>query len=107
VTTSNLSGAFTYGVVAGGVHTCGSFQSGAACWGEGGAGQLGTGNNLSSLVPTFLTLPDGVSALSANNQHSCAIILGAVSCWGAGDLNQLGQTGSQGGSSQPINVALP
>ncbi len=89
-------------------HTCGVTASGfVACWGNNGAGKLGTGTlfgdpSPSLVVPTFRD-PQGLSLASS---HSCALgAFGSVYCWGSNSSGQLG-TGEVDGAAHPIPVRV-
>ena len=75
-------------------HTCIVAVGGAAyCWGDGSAGQLGTG----SLAPTYW--PSAVAgglvfaSVSAGGYHTCGLTTsGAAYCWGDNSSGQLGDS---------------
>ena len=75
-------------------HTCMVAVGGAAyCWGDGSAGQLGTG----SLAPTYW--PSAVAgglvfaSVSAGGSHTCGLTKsGAAYCWGSNSSGQLGDS---------------
>ena len=77
----------------------------AKCWGYNLDGQLGTGDNSNTTVPTDVVgLSSGVTAIDGGSNHSCAIVNGgAARCWGHNGLGQLG-TGNLTGSNVPTNV---
>ncbi len=98
-------------VVTGGRHTCALLNDGhVRCWGAGGAGQLGYGNNQSLSSPGGNVgggLQDAfVTQLSAGTSHTCALLEGgAVSCWGDGANGRLGYP--DGGSRQSPGGPVP
>ena len=87
---SGLTGVFR--ISAGNGFSCAVLATGAAfCWGENGAGQLGTGGTTSTTVPAaVMGLTDAVW-ISAGVNHACAARRnGAVACWGDNVSGQLG-----------------
>lgn len=94
-------------IVAGGVHTCGLTDAGAAyCWGYNGYGQLGNGLP-SNANPRPVPVSGGLtfSTLAAGGQHTCGLTTtGAAYCWG---YNQFGQVGGgfTGDRATPVAVA--
>jgi alpha-tubulin suppressor-like RCC1 family protein len=61
-----------------------------ACWGDGGEGQLGTGDfaaHPEAVAPIGL---GAVEAFALGNAHACAIKAGVVRCWGRNHNSQLG-----------------
>jgi alpha-tubulin suppressor-like RCC1 family protein len=98
-------GAVVVDVDAGDLHTCALLASGnVRCWGFGGSGRLGYGNqnNLGDGAgETPATLPNvdvGGTAIqiAAGGSHTCALLAGgAVRCWGLGSSGQLGYGNSQ------------
>lgn len=99
----------TSGVVAvgcGDVHTCALLTGGEVrCWGGNTFGQLGTGDNTLSKVPTSVSgLSSGALAVSVGKDFACAIVTGgAVKCWGANDRGQLGD-GTNDNANVPVQV---
>ena len=95
----------------GAYHNCVLKNNGVArCWGYGGHGQLGHGNNLSSNIPVAVMSPNNQSPLSqlqqisAGDHHTCAINdSGNVYCWGQGDRGQLGH-GQMESTHTPVAV---
>ena len=97
-------------ISAGGDHTCAILDNGAVrCWGFGGSGQLGYGNDSSigddetpgSVGPVDLGAGRTARAISAGGRHTCAILDDAgVRCWGSAALGQLGYA-----NTTPIGVA--
>lgn len=80
-------------LAAGGFHTCAQTASGGAwCWGDNGAGQLGTGATASSLIPVPVQgLDVGVLALEAGARHTCARMeFSGLQCWGSNEFGQIG-----------------
>ena len=92
----------------GGAHSCVSWRSrGAQCWGENGAGQLGSGTTDDQQTPGPVIAeppqPGGAplsrnvfSQIAAGNEHSCGVgqsglpLAGPVLCWGRNAAGQLG-----------------
>jgi alpha-tubulin suppressor-like RCC1 family protein len=83
---------------AGGAFTCALLVGGTVkCWGNAGAGQLGTGNTQaigdnelpSSIGP--IDLGGVATRIESGAQHTCAVLdTGAVRCWGVGGRGRLG-----------------
>lgn len=94
------------GIAAGDVHTCALLSNGAVkCWGFGGNGRLGSGNEDSrgdepsemgsALVEVDLGTNRRALALSAGAQHTCVVRdTNDVVCWGVGATGRLG-TGAE------------
>ena len=93
----NLGGTAT-AISAGGSHVCALMSSGAVrCWGNGGDGQLGYGNNSSvgdDETPASVgdvPLGNTAIALATGAYHTCAILTGGtVKCWGDSGAGRLG-----------------
>lgn len=80
-------------IVAGTDHTCALTDTGRVkCWGGNGAGQLGNGSMVGSLVPveaTSLAVP--AKAIAAGTEYTCVRTeAGTVKCWGSNWTGQLG-----------------
>ena len=97
-------------VSAGGYHSCGLTDNGKArCWGLGGEGQLGSGEDKGSKTP--VTVKDsngadltGLTQVSAGEFHTCALNEDVeVLCWGSGDDGRLGN-GASDNQNTPVNV---
>ncbi len=87
--------------------SCALANTGAAyCWGSGGSGQIGNGDNLDVNVPTAVTMPIGVTgfiSISTNGSSSCALAnTGKIYCWGEGGSGQVGN-----GDVISVNVPTP
>ncbi|MDQ6803548.1 MAG: hypothetical protein M3065_00980, partial [Actinomycetota bacterium] len=108
-------------VTAGAVHTCVLLEDGnVLCWGEGGNGRLGYGNQTSigddepvSTVVTPVNFGSGRTAvaISAGGSHTCAVLNdGTVRCWGFGGNGQLGYgntaTIESPGAAGPVPLGL-
>jgi hypothetical protein len=92
---------------AGGYHTCGIEKGGSrlACWGLGGEGQLGEGNQFSSSVP--LLVSGSYGGVSGGTQHTCAATTaGGVKCWGRNSLGQVGNGSFSTYVLSPSDVVL-
>jgi alpha-tubulin suppressor-like RCC1 family protein len=80
----------------------------AGCWGVGGAGRLGTGNENDSayaaLITGFLGIPLEVAGdVAAGGSHTC--VAGAnVACVGSDGIGQLGDNTAAASSLMPRNV---
>lgn len=96
-------------VTAGDAHTCALLAGGTVrCWGQGSAGQLGSGtrdNRADGAVdplsgtdePSTVPLGGPASAISAGGEFTCALVSGGtVRCWGDGAFGALGSGGTDG-----------
>jgi serine/threonine protein kinase/uncharacterized protein YjdB/alpha-tubulin suppressor-like RCC1 family protein len=95
------------GLAAGGSHSCGITQSGAAvCWGNNAAGQLGDASvGATSAMPTLVAHPAGFTSLVAGNDYACGLTQsGSAVCWGLNTKGQLG-AGRTSGAPTPVAVA--
>lgn len=78
-------------------------------WGQGGMGQLGTGNLEAVPTPTQLMSPVGVIWVSAGEEHSgCIIEGGEAYTWGMASGGRLGlsSTMSEGRQMLPMQVVI-
>lgn len=84
-------------VSAGEYHSCGITAAGAAyCWGAGGGGELGNGNQqvLGSPVPLPVVGNHVFRQLAAGGSHTCGIVTsGDLYCWGSNFEKALGIAG--------------
>jgi alpha-tubulin suppressor-like RCC1 family protein len=98
----------TDGTVSAGVnHSCTVTSAGGVkCWGNNGAGQLGTGNNTASSVPVdVINLAGAVDSLTTGDSYTCALLVsGGVQCWGTNSVGQLGD-GTNTNRNQPVFVS--
>lgn len=95
------AGAFS-DVATGEYYSCGALHDGrAACWGQGGYGQLGDGGHTGRRRPGYVRYepyPDGqlryvtgVTGIGLGRYHGCAVLgSGGVACWGRNTWGQLG-----------------
>jgi serine/threonine protein kinase/alpha-tubulin suppressor-like RCC1 family protein/uncharacterized protein YjdB len=93
-------------VAAGGAHSCGIAEDGAAvCWGNNAAGQLGgTATGASAGIPAMVNAGP-FTTLVAGGDHACGLTPGgAAICWGLNTKGQLGN-GRTGGPTAPAAVA--
>lgn len=83
-------------IVVGQNHACGITGSGRAfCWGNGFAGQLGTGYAVAA-TPAPVATGARFAALAAGSAHTCGVTpVGEVYCWGANGFGQVGTTAGQ------------
>lgn len=79
-------------------------------WGDGRAGDLGTGKCKPSDVPVFAALPDGakVEQVAAGADGVVALTsAGTVLAWGDNSAGSLGTGGTRKFSCKPVQVKLP
>lgn len=80
-------------------HACGIRAGALYCWGTNDAGQLGTGNTTTSLVPVAVASVSGVTGwkhVSAGVRATCAVATnGNLYCWGSNQYGQLGVAGTE------------
>lgn len=92
-TSGVLAGKEITAITVGGAFTCALADGAPYCWGQNGWGQLGTGNNNATTVPTAVTgvlAGKKVTSIDAGAYHTCAIADGAAYCWGGGNDGELG-----------------
>ena len=82
-------------MAAGTFHTCALLSAGTVrCWGAGGLGRLGSGNNASILDAASagdVNVGGPVTQITAGKSHTCALLdTGAVRCWGYGAGGRIG-----------------
>jgi serine/threonine protein kinase/alpha-tubulin suppressor-like RCC1 family protein/uncharacterized protein YjdB len=94
------------GIAAGGSHSCGITQDGAAvCWGGNTSGQLGGAAAGTSASAPVQVSPGTFTTLVAGSDHTCGLTQsGAATCWGLNTKGQLGG-GHTAGSPAPGAVA--
>lgn len=92
VNVSVLDGAHVLDLAVGFDHACALVDDGTVfCWGAGGFGQLGTGDNARRGTPTLVAGLTDVVQITANANSTCARRGdGTVACWGQSDLGQVG-----------------
>lgn len=92
---------------AGWAHSCGLVAGGAVkCWGNGEAGQLGTGALVGSASPTPAALADVAYGVLVGWKSTCAITGPAgLACWGDNAYGQLGDPVAGGTVLLPAPVA--
>jgi alpha-tubulin suppressor-like RCC1 family protein len=88
--------------------TCGTtLDGGTYCWGDNGAGQLGTGGFTGSATPARVTGVPSAWAASTGAAHACVLArTGRVYCWGDNSSGQLGN-GTTTLSATPVQVQAP
>jgi len=102
-------GALSFSLIEAGFQfTCGLSSEGHAyCWGRNDEGQLGTGDNLDTALPTPIAqvsisgTPQDLRfrALSLSDHHACGVTLdGDAYCWGTNTYGQLGNAATVGGT---------
>ena len=106
-------GAAGYGytsISVGAATSCGWGGDGSVtCWGQGGAGQLGTGSLLDASSPQWVAFSDDLDAgpiatLNVGGSSVCAVGAdGRAFCWGANSVGQLGDD-SRDDSPVPVEV---
>lgn len=93
-----LSGKTATKIASGDGHACVVANSSVYCWGVGGNGRLGTGNQSTAIAPIAVvtTSPSSlggksVSDINIGSGHTCAIATDiTMHCWGANAIGQLG-----------------
>jgi len=95
-------------VAAGGAHSC-ALTTGrfAFCWGNGSAGQLGTGylGNVPRPFVDSVLIDVALREITLGTEHTCGMTNdGEVYCWGLGLNGRLG-VGATGNFSEPTRVA--
>ena len=87
---------------------CGVTTSGDAyCWGANGAGQLGNGTTVPSVLPSKVAGGLTFESVSVGLSHACGLRpSGAIYCWGANVDGQLGD-GTTSSSLIPVRVGSP
>ena len=75
-----------------------SQTNGAAyCWGDNESGQLGTGTQVSAVIPTLVSGGLTFAQVSAGSDHTCGVTTtGAAYCWGDNFFGQLGDGRASG-----------
>ncbi len=84
-------------------HSCALLDDGSArCWGDNSFGQLGTGDNIASILPRSVASTGGSFVeMSSQADHTCALLTDdRVSCWGGNAAGQLGD-GTTTDSNEP------
>jgi alpha-tubulin suppressor-like RCC1 family protein len=95
----------------GSAHSCAVTVAGVGyCWGVNTNSRLGDGSTVTRSVPTPISVPDGMGALtqiSAGLTHSCAVsAAGAGYCWGSNAGGRLGD-GTTVNRSVPTPIFVP
>jgi alpha-tubulin suppressor-like RCC1 family protein len=94
-------------------HTCAVIQDGrVVCWGNGGFGQLGNGDD-APLAGGFSSTPVSVigvtsaTSVAAGANHTCALLAsGSIQCWGSSLYGERGDGATRApGSATPTAVA--
>jgi alpha-tubulin suppressor-like RCC1 family protein/uncharacterized protein YjdB len=101
-----VTGGLTFQSISPGAkHTCGVASNAQMfCWGDNAAGQLGTGNFVTSLAPIAVASPLRWAQVAAGDDFTCARSEdGLVYCWGRNDLGQLGN-GTTSNTSTPTPI---
>ncbi|MFH1843764.1 MAG: DUF4215 domain-containing protein, partial [bacterium] len=104
----NVTGAYPYVAISGGMnHFCAICSSaGVWCWGSGWAGQLGNGAETNSSSPVAVSGLTDIVQLTSGGFHSCAVDnTNQVYCWGLGSEGQMGNGTNTERNSSPITVS--
>jgi alpha-tubulin suppressor-like RCC1 family protein len=77
------------------------------CWGEGGQGQMGNGNQANQKTPVPVSFEAGLTAVQLSaGKHSCAILSDQTTqCWGSGIYGQMGD-GANSNNLVPTDVSF-
>ena len=104
---TNFGGPAT-GVAIGNSHACAVVTGGSVfCWGDGVYGQLGAGNDSSSM-PEAVPGVTGASQVGVGFTSSCALVAGgAVRCWGDDSYGDLGDGDVPDASGGDVVTAVP
>jgi alpha-tubulin suppressor-like RCC1 family protein len=98
-------GAAISDIAPGDANTCVLLTSGGVdCWGVNGAGQLGDGSTVDSLIARPVKWITTATAVAYGSGHGCALLArGAVQCWGYNAYGELGN-GTTTNSTRPVRV---
>jgi alpha-tubulin suppressor-like RCC1 family protein len=93
-------------------HTCAVFDKNGArsmrCWGFNSKGQLGSGDQANTSLPTAVVgLPAGALRIAPGYQHTCATVAGGAQCWGWNRLGQLGNGNALTGTNDFVLLPGP
>ena len=91
----------------GGVFACAVTSTGKVlCWGENGAGQLGSNGTTGQPKPTeVIGLDAAAKSVACGRAHACALLVdGGVACWGSDAKGQLGRGSGSAGPKAPTRV---
>jgi alpha-tubulin suppressor-like RCC1 family protein len=88
-------------------HACAIRDDGTVwCWGDGGSGQLATGDNQPSGY-ALQSLASGAIAIVAGQGHNCTVTVdGRVECWGWNGWGQLGNSGFPFNANTPQDTGI-
>ena len=108
-----VAGGLTFtSLVAGLEHTCGLTDRGEAyCWGNGRAGQLGSGSVGLTSAPARVASGLSYLTLAAGARHTCGLTTGrSIYCWGDNSFGQLGDAvdrpiGPSGNRAYPVLIS--
>ena len=118
-TAGGLANKIVTSITAGASQSCAIANGAAYCWGSNLAGELGTGNSSTSLVPAAVST-SGSSALQeseivtnisagvytdASQYQTCAVADGKAYCWGSNAYGQLGNGNTGTNTNYPVAVA--
>jgi alpha-tubulin suppressor-like RCC1 family protein len=83
-------------ITAGSEHSCALRSNGkVVCWGDGIAGELGTGNNTGAYTPRSVFGITSATTVEAGDSFTCARLSnGTVQCWGDDTSGELGDASS-------------
>ena len=92
-------------VSAGRAHSCAIATDGLTyCWGDGRNGELGDGNQTSTMLPVAVAGGLALTAVSAGAGYTCGVTAaGTAYCWGANPDGRRGD-GTRAGSPVPVRV---
>lgn len=98
-------------ISAGGDVSCGIVTDGSAyCWGDGRAGQLGTGSEETAKVwnePVKVSDVEDFISISNGESHTCGLTRsGTAYCWGSRAKGRIGDTNTSGTAHSPTEVSF-
>lgn len=93
-------------LAAGGYFNCARVTNGTVyCWGNGGDGEIGDGEDTNRSVATLVPSLTNVASVGAGTAHACAVLVDTtVHCWGNNEQGQIGDDTNGNVRSSPVTV---